>query len=150
MRSLDGLIRHSTLLLVVLLLLAFSLLVYLGGETLLHRYVDGRLFGLAETLAHLIEQRPDLLPKSGEDLVPLGEGVRTEEERHDLREVAHSVLIFSADGKLVLKGSDAGLRPPLSEGLMERVRPGAPLFRNHPARRWHDGPSRVDSDSPGG
>ena len=128
MRSLDGLIRHSTLLLVALLLLAFSSLVYLSGETLLHRYVDGRLFGLAETLAHLIEQRPDLLPKSGEDLVPLGDGVRTEEERHDLREVAHSVLIFSADGKLVLKGSDVGLRPPLSEGLMERVRPGGPLF----------------------
>jgi heavy metal sensor kinase len=128
MRSLDGLIRHSTLALVALLLLAFSLLVYLSGETLLHRYVDGRLFGLAETLAQLIEQRPDLLLKSGEDLVPLGEGGRTEEERHDLREVAHSVLLFSADGKLVLKGSDVGLRPPLTEGLMERVRPGEPLF----------------------
>ena len=128
MRSLDGLIRHSTLALVALLLLAFSLLVYVSGETLLHRYVDGRLFGLAETLAQLIEQRPDLLLESGEDLVPLGEGGGTEEERHDLREVAHSVLLFSADGKLVLKGSDVGLRPPLSEGLMERVRPGEPLF----------------------
>ncbi|WP_447986003.1 sensor histidine kinase [Nitrospira sp. Nam74] len=128
MKSLDGLIRHSTLGLVALLLLAFSLLVYLGGETLLHRYVDGRLFDLAARLAQLIEQRRDLLVKSGEDLVPLGESGSTEEERHGLREVAHSVLIFSADGKLVLKGSDVGLRPPLTEGLMERVRPGEPLF----------------------
>jgi hypothetical protein len=69
MSSLDGLIRHSTLALVTLLLLGFSFLIYLGGEALLYRYVDGRLFALAETLVHLIEQRPNLLLKSSEDLV---------------------------------------------------------------------------------
>ncbi len=128
MRSLDGLIRHSTLALVTLLLLGFSFLIYLGGEALLYRYVDGRLFALADTLAHLIEQRPNLLLKSGEDLVPLNEDGHTEEERHELREVAHSVLIFSADGTLLLKGSDVGPRPPLAAVALERIRPGEPLF----------------------
>jgi heavy metal sensor kinase len=141
MRSLDGLIRHSTLALVTLLLLAFSVLIYLGGEVLLHRYVDGRLVSLAQTLAQLIEQRPDLLLKSSEDLVPLNDGGRTEEERHELREVAHSVLIFSAEGKLLWKGSDVGPRPALATAVLDRLDTGEPLLETvrhadgTPARR---------------
>ena len=43
MKSLRSLIRQSALLLMAGLLLVFSVLVYVGIDALLHRFVDGRL-----------------------------------------------------------------------------------------------------------
>jgi hypothetical protein len=51
MKSLRRLIRQSALILMAAFLLVFSVLTYAGGDALLHRFVDGRLFGLAETMA---------------------------------------------------------------------------------------------------
>jgi hypothetical protein len=48
MKSFRGLVRQSTLVLIAGLILIFSLVVYWGFDTLLHQYVDGRLFALAE------------------------------------------------------------------------------------------------------
>jgi hypothetical protein len=61
MKSLRGLIRRSALILMAALLLAFSVLVYAGGDALLRRFVDGRLVGLAETVARIVEQHPTLI-----------------------------------------------------------------------------------------
>ena len=61
MNALGRLIRTTALMLVGGLLLAFSLLIYVGGETLLNRYVDRRLLELADTLGRIIEQRPELI-----------------------------------------------------------------------------------------
>ncbi len=58
MKSLRRLIRQSALILMAAFLLVFSVLTYAGGDALLHRFVDGRLFGLAETMAKIVEQHP--------------------------------------------------------------------------------------------
>jgi hypothetical protein len=61
MKYLSRLIRQSALILMAALLLVFSGLTYIGGDALLHRFVDGRLLGLAETLAKIIEQYPAII-----------------------------------------------------------------------------------------
>ena len=66
MKSLRSLIRQSVLILMAGLLLVFSVLIYAGGDALLRRFVDGRLLGLAETLAKIVEQHPNIIESSGE------------------------------------------------------------------------------------
>jgi len=68
MKSLRSLIRQSVLILMAGLLLVFSVLMYVGGDALLRRFVDDRLLGLAETLAKIVEQHPNIIENSGEDL----------------------------------------------------------------------------------
>ena len=46
MKSLRSLIRQSALILMAGLLLVFSVLMYVGGDALLRRFVDGRLLGV--------------------------------------------------------------------------------------------------------
>ena len=53
MKSLRSLIRQSALILMAGLLLVFSMLIYIGGEALLHRFVDGRLLALEIGRAHV-------------------------------------------------------------------------------------------------
>ena len=93
------------------LLLAFSLLIYVGGETLLNRYVDRRLLELADTLdGSLSSARADpqcrrrarrVRPKRTEP----GGG------RHDCAR-PHIRRLLSVDGQ-VWKGSDVVPRPPV-------------------------------------
>src|SRR5579884_810234 len=134
MKSLHTLIRVSALTLMAGLVATFSVLVYIGGDSLLRQYVDGRLLGLAETLAQLIERRPDLIESGAEELVPAQEPGQTPEERHELREVAHSVLIFATDGHLVWKGSDVGPRGRLPETFVDQVQRKPAVFETvrHP------------------
>ena len=61
MKSFRAQIRSSTLALIITVLVVFNGLVYWGLMTLLQRFVDGRLLGLAETLTNVIEQKPELL-----------------------------------------------------------------------------------------
>ncbi|MEK6584791.1 MAG: hypothetical protein AABZ24_00490, partial [Nitrospirota bacterium] len=60
MKSLRSLISWSAFVLMAGLIL-FSALVYAVSEVLLHRFVDGQLFALAETLAKIVEQHPEIL-----------------------------------------------------------------------------------------
>jgi heavy metal sensor kinase len=111
------------------LILIFSLVVYWGFDTLLHQYVDGRLFALAETLGRLIQQRPDLVQLLDEDLISREEGVvRNEEESRQLREAAHSVRLLSSDGRVVWKGSEVVSRPPMEPAALEQVRRGETVY----------------------
>ncbi len=128
MKSLRGLIRQSALILMAGLLLVFSVLIYAGGDALLRRFVDGRLLGLAETLAKIVEQHPDLLESSGEDFVRAAEVSRSQKEQHELREVTHSLRVFSPDGRLVWIGSDAVAQQPVTDKVFERVRLGKTVF----------------------
>ena len=73
MKSLRSLIRQSALLLIAGLLLVFSILVYVGVDALLHRFVDGRLVALAETMAKIVEQNPGIIEKSREDFAHAAE-----------------------------------------------------------------------------
>ena len=129
MKSLHGLIRQSALALMAGLLLVFSVLIYVGGDALLRRFVDGRLLGLAGTLAKIVEQQPNLLESSGEDFVLAAEAGRSEKEQHELQEVAHSLLVFSPDGRVVWKGTEAVAEHPVPDDkVFERVRRGNTVF----------------------
>lgn len=128
MNALGRLIRTTALMLVGGLLLAFSLLIYVGGETLLNRYVDRRLLELADTLGRIIEQRPELIRSAGGELVALGQNGRSQEEQHELREASHTMRVLSVDGQLVWKGSDVVPRPPVLRTLLDQVARGETVF----------------------
>jgi heavy metal sensor kinase len=128
MKSLRSLIRQSALILMAGLLLAFSVLIYVGGDALVRRFVDGRLLGLAVTLAKIVEGHPNLFESSGEDFALAAEVSRKEKQQHDLQEVTHSLRVFSPEGRLVWKGSDAVAQPPVTDAVFERVRLGNTVF----------------------
>ncbi len=120
MNSLHRLIRRSAVLLVAGLLLLFSFLLYSGFRTLVHHFIDGRLLGLAATLAGIVEQSPDAILGGTQTLVP-DDGHR-QEARQELQDVSHSVLIYAAaDGSLMWKGADVIHPAPLSAATREHL-----------------------------
>jgi heavy metal sensor kinase len=129
MKSFRSVVRQSTLVLIAGLIFTFSLLVYWGFETLLHQYVDGRLFALAETLGGLIQKRPDLVLLMGDDLISKEDGAtRSEEESRQLRQATHSVRLLSADGRVVWKGSEVVSGPPMDFPAIEQMRRGETAY----------------------
>ena len=129
MKSLSSLIRQSVLILMAGLLLVFSVLIYVGGDALLRRFVDGRLLGMAETLAKIVEQHPNIIESSDEDLALAAEVSQSEKEQHELQEVTHSLMVFSPDGRVVWKGPGAVAQHPIPDDtVFERVRQGNTVF----------------------
>ena len=128
MKSLRDLIRQSALILIAGLLLVFSVLIYAGGDALVRRFVDGRLLGLAETLAKIVEQHPNLIESSGKDIALAAEVSRSEKEQLELQEVTHSLRVFSPEGQLVWKGFDAVPQQPLTDQVFEQARLGHVVF----------------------
>jgi heavy metal sensor kinase len=129
MKSLRSLIRQSALLLMAGLLLVFSVLVYVGSQAVLHRFVDGRLLALAETMAKIVEQNPNIIEKSGENFTLAAEMSRGGHEQHDLQEAAHSLLVFSPDGRVLWKGAEGVAQHSTpDETVFERVRRGNTVF----------------------
>jgi heavy metal sensor kinase len=129
MKSFQSLIRQSALSLMATLCLVFSVLMYLGSDALLRRFVDGRLLGLAGTLAKIIEQHPDFLERSGKDFVLAAEAGQTENTQHELQEVAHSLLVFSPDGRLVWKGPETVTHHTVYDhSVFERARGGNTVY----------------------
>jgi heavy metal sensor kinase len=126
MKSLHQLIQRTALLLVVGLLLLFSFLLYGGFRALVHHFIDSRLLGLAATLAGIVEQSPEAILRESQALVPsIGSRQPT---RQDLQTVAHTVLIYSADGSLVWKGTDVVNPVPLTDVTRERLRSTQHIF----------------------
>src|SRR5262245_5050640 len=129
MKSLRSLIRQSSLLLMTGLLLVFSVLVYVGSQALLHRFVDGRLLAMAETMAKIVEQNPNIIEKSGEDFTLAAEMSRSGQAQHDLQESTHSLLVFSPDGRVLWRGAEkVAQHPTPDETVFERVRRGNTVF----------------------
>jgi signal transduction histidine kinase len=129
MKSLRSLIRQSALTLMAGLLLVFSVLMYVGGDALLRRFVDGRLLGLAGTLAKIVEQHPTFFESSAEDFVRAAEADRSAKEPPELQEVAHSLLVYSPEGRVIWKGTEAVAQHPVpDEKVFERVRRGNTVF----------------------
>jgi heavy metal sensor kinase len=126
MKSLHSLIRQSALILMAALLLVFSVLTYAGGDALLHRFVDGRLFGLAETMAKIVEQHPNIIEGSSEEYARAAELIR---DKNEEREVTHSLRIFSPDGRLVWKSPNAVAQTPVPNHVFEQVRLGNSLYK---------------------
>jgi heavy metal sensor kinase len=126
MKSLRSLIRQSALILMAALLLVFSVLTYAGGDALLHRFVDGRLFGLAETMAMILEQHPNIIESSSEEYARAAELIR---DKNEEREVTHSLRIFSTDGRLVWNSPNAVAQTPVPDRVFEQVRLGNSLYK---------------------
>ena len=70
MTSFRGQIRLAAIVFILGLLMVFNTVVYWGFQTLLTRYVDGRLVELADILAHLVAERPELLQAKDGDILP--------------------------------------------------------------------------------
>jgi heavy metal sensor kinase len=128
MKSLRGLISQSALMLMAGLLLVFSILVYVGGDALLSRFVDGRLLALAETLAKIFEVHPNIIESSGEDYALAAEVSRVKKEQHELQDVTHSLRVFSPDGRLVWKAPNTVAQQPVTDNVLEQVRLGNTVF----------------------
>lgn len=117
MKSLRSLISWSTFLLIAGLL-ALSALVYVTSEVLLNRFVDGLLLELSDTLAELVEQRPEIFEKSGQDVGPAG---RSNQERQVLPDVPHSLRVFSADGRLLWSSPNAAVQESIPPHILRQV-----------------------------
>jgi heavy metal sensor kinase len=126
MKSLHSLIRQSALILMAALLLVFSVLTYAGGDALLHRFVDGRLFGLAETMAMILVQHPDIIEGYSEEYARAAELIR---DKNEEREVTHSLRIFSPDGRLVWNSPNAVAPAQVPDRVLEQVRLGNSLYK---------------------
>ena len=120
--------RLYTVALIAALLAVFNMLVYTGFHSQLQQYVDGRLFGFADTLAELIEQRPELLKQPDHEIVvPRGAQV-TDERMKELRELSHSVHILGLDGTVVWEGSEVLPRPSVERAVLERGKQGEVVY----------------------
>ncbi len=117
MKSLRSLISWSTFLLIAGLLV-LSALVYVTSEVLLNRFVDGRLLELSDTLAELVEQRPEIFEKSGQDVRPAS---RSNQERQVLPDVPHSLRVFSADGRLLWSSPNAAVQESIPPHILRQV-----------------------------
>ncbi len=85
----------------------FSVLTYIGSDALLYYFVDSQLLGLAETLAKIVEQYPNIIENSGEGVARSTEVGRSKREQHELLDVTNSLRVFSPDGRLVWKPPNA-------------------------------------------
>lgn len=128
MKYLSRLIRQSALILMVALLLVFSGVTYIGGDALLRRFVDGRLLGLAETLAKIVEQYPAIIESTGEGGALTATIGENNKESYQLQDVTHSLRVFLPDGRLIWKSPTAATEQSVPNHLLEQVRGGTPVF----------------------
>jgi len=110
------------------LLLVFAVLTYVGSDALVHRFVDGRLLALAETLAKIVEQSPNIIDNSGENVARTAEVRRSKRGQHELQDAPHSLRVFSPDGRLVWKAPNAVAQQPASDHVLDQVGFGKPVF----------------------
>ena len=133
MKYLSRLIRQSALILMAALLLVFSGLTYIGGDALLRRFVDGRLLGLAETLAKIVEQYPAIIESTGEGGALTATIGGNNKEPYQLQDVIHSLRVFLPDGRLMWKAPNAATQQSVPDRLLEQVRAGHRYLK--PVRR---------------
>jgi heavy metal sensor kinase len=127
MKSLRSLISRSALILMAGLLV-FSALVYVASEALLHRFVDGRLLALAETLAEIVEQHPDIVENRGTDVTPAGETSRSEKDSRERHAITHTLRVFSSEGRLMWNSPNATPQASVPPHVLQRVRNERTVF----------------------
>ena len=130
MKSLRSVTSKSAVMLMAGILLTFSVLIYVGVEVLLHRYVDGRLLALAETVARIVEQHPNIIEDSDEERTLATEMVQHKKEQQEFQDVTHSIRIFSSAGRLVWKVSDTVPQQTVAGWVIEQVRLGNPVYES--------------------
>ena len=116
---LSSLTRKLALIQMAGLPVVFSVLTYIGSDALLYHFVDGRLLGLAETLAKIVEQSPSIIENSGESVARTAEVGRNKREQHELQDMPHSLRVFSSDGRLVWQSPNAMAQQPVSDHALD-------------------------------
>jgi signal transduction histidine kinase len=129
MKSLGSVVSQSAVMLMAGLLLVFSVLIYLGGDILLRRFVDGRLLALAETVAKIVEHHPNIIEDPDEERIRVGEMGRGTRGQPPLQDVTHSIRIFSPDGRLIWQSSDKVEPQVVTGSVLEQVRMGNTVFK---------------------
>jgi len=128
MPSFRSRIRLSSLLLIGLLLVTFSLLLYGGLSIILHRYLDARLLVLGENWAEFIEETTGTLPESAHQNPAAGIRDQDSEENREMREMARSIMVLSTSGTVAWKGPAAQSRPALSPATLATVLRGSTVY----------------------
>lgn len=121
-------IRRSAVALVLILLTAFSILIYTGLATLLAQHVDRELLTLAEQEAARVELTTGALSSLEDD------------EKDELREAARAAVVLSPSGTVLWKGAASATRPPLSPAQLAGLQRGLPLYDT--IKPPHDGSIR--------
>ncbi|BFU94412.1 MAG: Heavy metal sensor histidine kinase [Nitrospira sp.] len=124
MKSFRVQVRSSLLLLITVVLLVSNLVIYLGLQALLQKYVDGRLLGLGQTLGTLIEEQPELLLKSESALVSTPSDRLDDERNQELPEVSHSIRVLDLDGTIRWKAAGAMAGPSVPREVLEQGKAG--------------------------
>lgn len=109
-------IRRSAIALVLVLLAAFSVLIYLGLSLLLAQHIDRELLSLAKQEATRVELATGALTSLEDD------------ERDEMREAARSAVVLSPDGTVLWKGAATVDRPPLSPAHLADLQRGHTLY----------------------
>jgi heavy metal sensor kinase len=112
------------------ILLGFSALIYVGVEVFLDRYVDGRLMALAETIAKIVEQHPNILEESTEEHALATERVQRAKDQQGFEGATHSIRIYSPDGRLVWRVFDTVPQESVADWVVEQVRLGNPVYES--------------------
>ena len=128
MKSLRVRMRSSLLVLISMVLLASDLVIYLGLQSLLQRFVDGRLLGLGQTIGKLIEERPDFILKSEGDHVSPGD--RSGNEGQDLPEVSPSIRVLDLNGTVRWKAAGPFAGPPVSSEALRQGKAGQVVYES--------------------
>jgi heavy metal sensor kinase len=124
-------IRRSALLLIIALLAAFSVLLYGGLSTLLHQQLDARLLALGEAWAEFIGETAPVLPESPHAGAS-GRSSTRKDQKQELREIAGSLVVLSASGDVLWKGTAAWANPPLSPAALARLLGGGKIYDTIP------------------
>jgi heavy metal sensor kinase len=109
-------IRRSAITLVLILLTAFSILIYTGLATLLAQHVDRELLTLAEQEAARVELTTGALTSLEDD------------EKDEMREAARAAVVLSPSGTVLWKGAASATRPPLAAAQLADLQRGLTLY----------------------
>ena len=129
MKSLRVRMRSSLLVLITMVLLASDLIIYLGLQSLLQRFVDGRLLGLGQTIGKLIEERPDFILKSDGDHASK-HGDRPGNEGQELPEVLPSIRVLDLDGIVRWTAAGPFAGPPVSSEALRQGKAGQVVYES--------------------
>jgi hypothetical protein len=123
-------IQHSSLGLIVILLVVFDIAVYWGFDNLLRQYVDARLQAMAESWADIAARNLSMLldaSQKGQE-AEVQSAVPNEGEQIELRDAALSIQVLATDGTVFWKGAAVVAAPPLDARRLKRTRDGELLF----------------------
>ena len=122
-------LQHSSLTLIVLLLVTLDIAVYWGFLGVPHHYVDSRLKAMAEGWADIAGRNLEMLldaSQKGQE-AEVRSAVPNEEQQIEMREAALSIQILSSDGTVFWRGA-AVTAPSVDLELLSKVSHGEEVF----------------------